>query len=335
VSSSSANTRVVAAERVEGRPLSASILIPSYNRRRLLMETLTSLATQTAPADRYEVIVGIDGSTDETVDVLVQSHFPYRLRWTRQENQGTAAAVNHAAALARHDVLIFLGDDQRAAPELVATHLRAQARYGDVLIQGFYPNAPESARNGASMAYDLSLQKLPEVFASGSARRWHLWGANFSLRRRTWERLGGYDTSFRRCEDTDLGIRLARLGIPSIFVPEARTAHLHRVTHEGFRAQSFTEGRAIVRLAQKHELPLTAFSGASEDGPLDRGLKAAWRRMPNAVDLLGRGLLVGLRAADQVQFRPGQLLLARLVRRTYKLGGIATDPGKWDLGSRR
>jgi GT2 family glycosyltransferase len=311
--------------------LRASIIIPTFNRRPLLMATLSSLAHQTVPPDRYEVVVGIDGSSDDTVESLRASQFPFALIWVWQENRGTAAAVNHAAAIATNDVLIFLGDDQRASAALVATHLDAQARHGDVLVQGYYPNAPECRRSGASLVYARSVQGLPDVFRAGGARRWHLWGANFSLRRSTWQRLGGYDESFGRMEDTDLGIRIAKLGIPSLFEPEALSYHLHSVTYEGFRRYSFNEGRALVRLARKHALPLSVFSGASIESPVERGLRIGWRHAPRLMDLVGRGLTLCLRAADGLAFQRAQVAAARLVRRVYKVGGIATNPGRWEL----
>jgi hypothetical protein len=88
-------------------------------------------------------------------------------------------------------------------------------------------------------------------------------------------------------------------------------------------------------LSQKHGLPLAAFSGATFKTPLERFLKRAWQHVPDGADLLGRFLMFGLQAADRVQFRPGQLALARLVRRIYKMGGMMTQPGRWDLGGHR
>jgi len=307
--------------------LSASIVIPSFNRRGLLLETLRSLADQTLPPERYEVVVGIDGSNDGTLEALSQSQFPFALRWVWQDNRGTGAAVNRAAAMARGDVLIFLGDDQRTSRQLVASHLDAQTRHGDVLVQGYYPNAPECARSGAAMVYDRSIRMLPDIFVAGGPRRWHLWGANFSLRRNTWLRVGGYDESFREygCEDTDLGIRIAKLGVRSVFEPGALSSHLHFVDYADFRRHSLSEGRALVRLADKHGLQLSAFSGAAAGGRLDGALKLGWRRAPAGMDLLGRTLTVGLRLADRTRVRPVQLNLARVIRRLYKVGGITAQ----------
>jgi len=47
-----------------------SIVVPTRNRARLLRDCIVSLMQQDLPADRYEIIVVDDGSTDETPDVV-------------------------------------------------------------------------------------------------------------------------------------------------------------------------------------------------------------------------------------------------------------------------
>ncbi len=57
--------------------------------------------------------------------------------------------------------------------------------------------------------------------------RWRLWGGNVSVTRETFDRLGGYDTSYRGYgwEDVDFGYRLHRLGLPVVLVPDADVIH--------------------------------------------------------------------------------------------------------------
>lgn len=87
-----------------------SIVIPTYNRKDSLCETLTSLARQTLPADRFEVIVVDDGSTDGTNEIAEEA-FPFPHRYIRQTNQGDAVARNLGAQVSRADILVFLDDD--------------------------------------------------------------------------------------------------------------------------------------------------------------------------------------------------------------------------------
>lgn len=87
-----------------------SIIIPTYNRKGLLRETLDSLARQTYPSDRFEVIVVDDGSTDGTSAIPGEA-FPFSLRYFWQTNQGDAAARNAGARQSQADILVFLDDD--------------------------------------------------------------------------------------------------------------------------------------------------------------------------------------------------------------------------------
>lgn len=308
--------------------LRASVVIPTYNRRAFLLQTLESLERQTASGDAFEVVVGVDGSTDGTVQALERLDPPYLLRWVDQRNGGPAAATNAAARIARHEVLIFLDDDQLAAPGLVEAHLRAQQRLGDVLVQGFYPLAPGYDRRGASLLYQRSFISTFAPVDHAHPTTAHVWSANMSLRRATWAAVGGLDETFREYggEDTDFGVRLARdRGVPVLFEPAALSYHLHSVSYRATRRQAFSAGRSLVRLARKHGVAMDEFSGGALDRRIDRAVQAAWILSPGGMDLLGRILVAPLVLADLARVRPAQLAAARLLHRYYKVGGIAIE----------
>jgi GT2 family glycosyltransferase len=302
--------------------LRASIVIPTLNRPALLLQTLQSLETQSVPADSYEVIVGIDGSPEGIVEALSRLRPPYLLRWTVTKNRGSGAARNAGARLASHDVLIFLDDDQLAWTDLVAAHLDAHERYGTVLVQGDYPTAPHLPRSGTAIVYERSRQSTMDRIRRSAPQTWHIWGGNISVRRSTWTQLGGYDESFRRKQDTDFGLRIAALAIPFIFEPRARSSHLYGCAYAAFRQQTLEEGRALVRLARKHALPLQTFSGGAL-GLRDHALIKGWRVAPAAMRVLGWLLTAGLRASDRLNLAAAQLHAARGVRRLYLLAGMA------------
>jgi GT2 family glycosyltransferase len=308
--------------------LRASIVIPTFNRCDVLLQTLTSLVDQSVPPDRYEVIVTVDGATDGTTQALQGLQFRHALRWTCLEtNQGIAAARNAAARLARHEVLIFLDDDQIASRDLVAVHLDLHQRNDAILVQGYYPLAPGYDRHGGSLIYQRSMLASLAHFPQLPPLSWHIWGGHISVRRETWQRVGGFDETFRVYggEDTDFGMRVAALGIPFVFEPRALSHHLHRVSYAALRRQAFSQGRVLRRLAHKHGQPIEAFSGGAVRGPFDRAFRTAWRVNPQMTDLLGRALVPGLWFADQIRYRPAQIALARLMHRLYKVGGLTAS----------
>jgi glycogen synthase len=93
-----------------------SVIIPTYNRKDSLREILCSLAEQTYPHDRFEVIVVDDGSTDGTKQIENEI-FPFALHYFWQTNHGDAAARNLGAKQSRADILVFLDDDIFVEPD--------------------------------------------------------------------------------------------------------------------------------------------------------------------------------------------------------------------------
>ena len=301
--------------------------MPTYNRRDIVLQTLHSLERQSLEAGRFEVIVGVDGSTDGTVEALEAYHPPYPFRWFFQRNAGAIAAVTAAARLARNEVLIITGDDQVCDPGMVAAHLETHQRMGNVLVQGDYPLAPGHDRTGASLAYERARRGALERGLAHGTASFHMWGGNFSLRRSAFDAIGGGDMKFSDygAEDTDIGLRVAALGVPIVIERRALSHHLHVVDRRRFGRQSFSEGRSAARLARKHALDLNTFPGGSMRSPFDRVVARGWLWSTAAMERGGRVLTLLLGAADATRIRPLQTAAARLVRRFYRVGGMATE----------
>jgi hypothetical protein len=84
-----------------------SIVIPCYNMKEYLKETIESALAQTYR--NFEVIVVDDGSMDNVHTVSQQ--FVDSIVWIRQENQGLNVARNTGAKAATGDLLLFLDAD--------------------------------------------------------------------------------------------------------------------------------------------------------------------------------------------------------------------------------
>ena len=59
--------------------MKVSVVITTYNRRESLQRCLSSLAAQKFPADEFEVIVVVDGSTDDSAEMLSSLVSPCKL----------------------------------------------------------------------------------------------------------------------------------------------------------------------------------------------------------------------------------------------------------------
>lgn len=84
-----------------------TILIAAYNEENVITTTIRNKLNQDYPADRFEVLVISDGSTDHT-DEIVQSFEDPRVRLLRQEpRSGKTSALNQAITHARGELIIF------------------------------------------------------------------------------------------------------------------------------------------------------------------------------------------------------------------------------------
>lgn len=91
-----------------------SYIVPTYNRKEKLIDTLNSVLTQNR--NDYEIIVIDDGSTDETELVDFQG-MSDKVRYFKRLNSGVSSARNHGASLAKGSYLIFLDSDDLVSGE--------------------------------------------------------------------------------------------------------------------------------------------------------------------------------------------------------------------------
>ena len=91
------------------------------------------------------------------------------------------------------------------------------------------------------------------------------------------------------------------------------------------RQQNFTAGRCLVKISRKHGLPMDSMLCGPVDRPVDRVLKQLWLRWPRLADAAGHGFSGALWVADTLRLTKAQVLVSRLVRRYYEMGGIAEE----------
>jgi cellulose synthase/poly-beta-1,6-N-acetylglucosamine synthase-like glycosyltransferase len=90
---------------------SLSILVPAHNEQRMIRAKLQNLLSQDYPADKLEILVGDDGSTDATASIVRDSqHRGVRL-FISETPRGKSAVQNQLVARARGEILVFTDAD--------------------------------------------------------------------------------------------------------------------------------------------------------------------------------------------------------------------------------
>lgn len=99
-----------------------SIIIPSYNREKMIGITIQSFIDQNYPQEKFEIVAADNCSTDNTRAVILewQKKSPIPIRYVYVEQQGAHFARNSAAKQAKGDILYFTDDDMIAAPDLLS-----------------------------------------------------------------------------------------------------------------------------------------------------------------------------------------------------------------------
>jgi glycosyltransferase involved in cell wall biosynthesis len=230
-------------------------VVPTRGGARRLPKLLDTLRAQTTRD--FEVIVVVDGDTDDSVGVLDRIRGDLELRVIAfPENRGRSAALNAGFAAARGSVLIRCDDDLLPGPDYVAGHVarHASARAA-VGVIGLSRNVFRPSAYARAYGRSRDIQFRESAYAENPERFWRYWAANVSVTRETFDWVGRYDETYRAYgwEDVDWGYRLVRLGVPIVLAPELETVHTGPAPTTAARIRkAYDSGAARGRFVAKH-----------------------------------------------------------------------------------
>ncbi len=180
-----------------------SVIIPTYNRSQLVTRAVSSVLFQTFRD--FEILVVDDGSTDDTMERLVQ--FGSRITLLRHPgNLGVSATRNTGIRASSAPLIAFLDSDDYWLPEKLAAQW------------AFFKGSPDAVacqteelwiRNGRRVnprnkhrkpSGDIFLPSLKLCLVSPSA---------VMLRAALFQDVGLFDESLPACEDYDLWLRIS------------------------------------------------------------------------------------------------------------------------------
>ncbi|MBV8730218.1 MAG: glycosyltransferase family 2 protein [Acidobacteriia bacterium] len=229
----------------------ASVIVISYNTRRVLRQCLETVGRDAGPAEsngvRFETLVVDNGSRDGSPE-MVESQFPWVRLIQTGANLGFAAANNRALPLAQGRYLILLNSDAFCEPgaiERAIAHMDADPGIG---LGG-------GRLIGKDDSWQPSARLFPSLFndfasLSGLAHRYRksrLWGradrtwadllepteadwvpGAFSIiRREALQKAGAFDESFfLYYEEVDLCRRIKAAGYRIHYWPDVVIVHL-------------------------------------------------------------------------------------------------------------
>ena len=224
------------------------------------------MTRQTWPADRLEIIVSDNGSTDATPHVVAEfaASNPTSARYVFVSTPGKSAAVNAGLTHASGEIVALTDDDVEPSPEWIERLVEALLDTGSDFVAGRIlpdwetdpPTWLTPALYGVLAVNDngdrrkrLALGVNPEIMAIG---------ANMAVRAAILKRLGGLrtdlgklDGTLRTGEDHELFLRLIHGGSHGVYQPRAVVRHFvpaARLTRSYILGWLLQNGQDVARL---------------------------------------------------------------------------------------
>ena len=251
-----------------------SVIIPTYNRADLLLESIKAVQAQSHPVN--EIIVVDDGSTDQTRATVSALSGP--IKYIYQANSGKAAALNNALRHCLGDYVWICDDDDLALPGAAAALLAAlesnnTAGFAFGRYKRFFIDPKTGERHLLEPVYwpdlesnSLLVSLLEDCFIFHNATL---------IRRRALDSVGPFREDLLRSQDYEMTIRLARQ-FSAIYVPEVvflQRAHAGLRGTELDRFDSSEQMRKWLRYDAMFfqdlytKIPLSEFAPKSESEP--------------------------------------------------------------------
>lgn len=217
-----------------------SIILPTYNRSSMVVNTLYSLTQMTASPEQWECIIVNNNSTDDTEEVVTNflqalpPHFNFH--FVTETEQGLSAARNRGYRESIGDIVAFIDDDETVNTDFANAYLtlfenipEAGAASGKVIPE--YPSGKPLwltplTENPIACPVDLgnSIKPYPSYK--------HPAGGNMALRRTVLEQTGTFNNSLGRKgssliggEEYELIDRVKAAGFSIYYTPYANIRH--------------------------------------------------------------------------------------------------------------
>lgn len=200
-----------------------SIVIPTYNCAKYVIEAIESARKQTYP--NREIIIVDDGSTDNTWELLMKKYNRIsHLKLIHKKNGGTASALNAGIKAANGDWIHWLSADDVLAETALEHMMEEITKYPDAENSLFFSHYDYIDMDG----------NITGAFIEPDYNKWdriplekELWakfignGSSSMIHKKVFEHCGLFDESIFPCEDYEFWLRLVILnGVGFHLVPK-------------------------------------------------------------------------------------------------------------------
>ncbi|WMM74916.1 glycosyltransferase [Rhodococcus pyridinivorans] len=210
-----------------GEPF-VTILVPAHNEESSIAGTVHYLASRlNYPADKYEILVIDDASTDRTAEILarLQDEFPALRVITIVQNRGKAHGLNVALAYANGDFLLSNDADTKPNPDALWQYMSYFERDGGHNVGAVTGNMLAANRTTlTAQAQQNELNSIIGLIKRSQMSYGALFafsGANTMYRRQAVIDVGGWHAE-QPTEDISIAWDMQQAGWRALFAPHIR-----------------------------------------------------------------------------------------------------------------
>jgi GT2 family glycosyltransferase len=206
-----------------------SVVVPTLNRGPYLIDTLHDLLAQDYRPFEILIVDQSHGENPELSDLVLR--YCDLISYHKVPFRGLPLARNYGWQNAKHEAVVFVDDDVRCGPSLVAEHLRGLTQQNIGMVAGGIDERLSSEDSLAPGRFNPWTATPQRGFsATGDCLVKHVPGGNFSAWRSVLQAAGGFDEALAfgaaLYEETELCMRVQKCGFDIYFNGSARLQHL-------------------------------------------------------------------------------------------------------------
>jgi glycosyltransferase involved in cell wall biosynthesis len=238
-----------------------SVVICTYNRAKYLSATLDSVALQTFPPEKFEIIVVDNNSVDSTEEVcqrFIDQYTNLSIHYFKEIRQGISYGRNKGVEEAQGEFIAFIDDDETVEPDYLQNldlffrdYPQAELSGGPVVP--VYETPPPDWLSPFTMrlitgAYDKG-KKIKTVGAKDYPGTGHA-----TFKRELFFKYGEFNTNLGRKgtsllggEDKDFFLRLIQGGVHCYYLPSAKIYHhipASKMSNDFFNRLTYSIGKS-------------------------------------------------------------------------------------------
>ena len=240
--------------------MKASIVIATYNRNDLLIQTLQGLVNMDTDGLDWEVIIADNAGNEDTAQCVESFSRSLPIHYLVETQPGKNSALNTALKQVRGELVVFTDDDVIPDPGWLKALISAADRWPDADLFGgrIVPRYPEG--QGAPDIEDKVFFRIAFVVADwdipeGEHPAGKIWGPNMMVRRRVFDqglrfnpKIGPTGSNYLMGSETEFLLRASEAGHSAVFVPSASVQHQIRpeqLTQKWICGRAYRVGRGL------------------------------------------------------------------------------------------